>query len=69
MKAHKVSFVGLKKSMHIEFSKVTLKYWEVDMIEAPSNARTRDAIRAAHQARSDALKEIWRWFRKPHSSE
>ncbi len=39
------------------------------MIEAPTTARTRDAIRAAHQARSDALKEIWRWFRKPHFSE
>ncbi len=34
------------------------------MIEAPTTRRTRLAIRAAHQARSEALLDILRWFRK-----
>ena len=38
------------------------------MIEAPTTARTRDAIRAAHRARGDALKNILRWFRKSRPS-
>ncbi len=33
------------------------------MIEAATDARTREAFRAAHAARSDALNEIWGLFR------
>lgn len=39
------------------------------MIEAPTTERTRDAIRAAHQARGVALVEILRWLRKPFPTE
>lgn len=39
------------------------------MIEVATNARTRDAIRAAHDARSDALKGFWNWMRGTHSSK
>ena len=39
------------------------------MIEAPTTPRTRDAIRAAHQARSDAFAHALRWLRKPFPSE
>ncbi len=39
------------------------------MIEAPTNVRTQDAMRAAHEARSEALKEMWRWLTGPHSSK
>lgn len=39
------------------------------MIEAPTTARTRDAIRAAHQARGNALVDFLRWMRKPFPSE
>lgn len=39
------------------------------MIEASTDARTRDAIRAAHDARGDVLKEFWHWIRYPHSSK
>lgn len=38
------------------------------MIEASTSARTRDAMRAAHEARSDMLREIWRWISKSHSA-
>ena len=34
------------------------------MIEATTNACTQKALRAAHVARGDALKDILRWFRK-----
>lgn len=32
------------------------------MFEAPTEARIRDAYRAGHQARSDALREFLRWM-------
>lgn len=38
------------------------------MIEVPTNARTRDAIRAAHVARGEALTNLLRWLRKPFPS-
>ncbi len=33
------------------------------MIETTPNARTRDAYRAAHAARSEAFAELFRFFR------
>lgn len=33
------------------------------MIEAPMSARTREAIHAAHVARGETLKELWRWLK------
>ena len=39
------------------------------MIEAPTSNRTRDAIRAAHEARGSALVDLLRWLRKPFPSE
>ncbi len=39
------------------------------MIEAPTTERTRTAMQAAHYARGEALKNIWRWIRKSPSSE
>ncbi len=39
------------------------------MIEAPTTNRTRDAIRAAHEARGNALVDVLRWLRKPFPSE
>lgn len=32
------------------------------MIEANTNTRTRDAYRAAHEARGEAMKEFWAWL-------
>ena len=32
------------------------------MIEIPPNARTRDAYRAAHEARAEAMKSFFRRF-------
>ena len=39
------------------------------MIEATTNIRTQDAMRAAHEARGDAIKEFWHWLRKTRTSE
>jgi hypothetical protein len=39
------------------------------MFEAPTSNLTRKAINDAHQARSDTLIEIVRWFRKPFPSK
>lgn len=32
------------------------------MIETATDRRTRDAYRAAHEARADAMKELWTWI-------
>lgn len=31
------------------------------MIETPTDTRTRDAYRAAHEARAEAMTEFFRW--------
>ena len=31
------------------------------MIETPTNIRARDAYRAAHEARAEAMTEFFRW--------
>lgn len=39
------------------------------MLESPTTACARDAIRAAHRARGDALIDILRWFRNSDPSK
>jgi hypothetical protein len=34
------------------------------MIETPTDARTRDAYRAAHEARAEAVKDFISWITK-----
>lgn len=38
------------------------------MLEVSTDTRTRDAIRAAHRARGDALRQFWRRVRRYRSS-
>ena len=35
------------------------------MIETATNARTRDAFHAAHEARAQAMREFWGWLTGP----
>ena len=39
------------------------------MFESPTNIRTRDAIRAAHDARANAVKGFWQWLSGSKSSK
>lgn len=32
------------------------------MIETPTDTRTRDAYRAAHEARAEAMSDFFRWL-------
>jgi len=38
------------------------------MIETATNARTRDAYRAAHEARAEAMVDFWKWIRGSKTS-
>ncbi len=38
------------------------------MIETAPNARTRDAYRAAHEARAEAMKDFFRWVTRSSRS-
>ncbi len=39
------------------------------MFETPTDIRTRDAFRAAHDARASAVKEFWQWLSGSKSSK
>lgn len=57
----KVSFARGNVKPHVEASSIILK-WSPDMLENATTQTTRNALRAAHAARGDALNDLLNWI-------